>query len=44
VNADGLMLDDMRVPELEAKLRMPVMVYNGRWADVFSKLKRKGTS
>jgi putative radical SAM enzyme (TIGR03279 family) len=44
VNADGLLLDDMTVPELEAKLRMPVVVYDGRWADVFSKLNRKGSA
>jgi NifB/MoaA-like Fe-S oxidoreductase len=40
VNADGLLLDDTTVAELERQLRVPTMVFEGSWADVFSRLSR----
>lgn len=39
VNNDGLLLDDTTIPQLEARLGSPVMVYDGVWKDVFSRLK-----
>ncbi len=45
LNAEGLFLDDMTVPQLEQLLGCRVMVYDGRWADVLKHLtKRKGQS
>ncbi len=41
LNADGLFLDDMSVPDLEQGLGTPVMVFDGRWSDVFSALTRQ---
>lgn len=38
LNADALFLDDMTVPQLEESLGSPVMVYDGRWSDVFDRL------
>ena len=38
LNNDALFLDDMTVPQLEKTLNVPVMVYDGRWADVFETL------
>jgi len=39
LNNDGLLLDDMTIPQLEAQLGSPVMVYDGVWKDVFTRLK-----
>lgn len=41
VNADGLLLDDTTVEDLERQLRVPTMIFEGRWADVFSRLSRE---
>lgn len=41
LNADALFLDDMTVPQLEAALGVPVMVYDRVWSDVFDKLIRR---
>ena len=38
LNNDSLFLDDMTVPQLETNLGVPVMVFDGRWADVFDNL------
>ncbi len=38
LNAEGLFLDDMTVPQLEQKLNCPVLVFDGRWQDVFTTL------
>jgi len=40
LNADGLLLDDSTVRQLEEKLSVPVMVYDGNWGDVFRALTR----
>lgn len=37
LNNDSLFLDDMTVPKLEQELNVPVMVYDGRWGDMFDK-------
>jgi len=42
LNADGLFLDDSTVQQLEQKLGIPVRVFDGRWADVFTALKKTG--
>ena len=39
LNPDGLFLDDVTVPQLEEQLNVPIMVFDGRWVDVFSTLK-----
>jgi NifB/MoaA-like Fe-S oxidoreductase len=39
LNADGMFLDDGTVEKLEDQLNVPVMVFDGSWTDVFSKLK-----
>ena len=39
VNADGLLLDDATIPGIEARLRVPVMMYDGDWGAVFAALK-----
>ncbi len=39
LNADGLFLDDTTVLQLEDQLNVPVMVFDGNWTDVFTKLK-----
>lgn len=44
LNADGLFLDDSTVQQLEDRLRVPVAVFDGRWADVFSSLRKTGRS
>lgn len=41
LNAGSLFLDDMTVEQLEAQLQTPVMVYEGRWKDVFARLNQK---
>ncbi len=41
LNADALFLDDMTVPQLETALGVPVMVYDGRWSDVFDRLTQR---
>ena len=38
LNNDSLFLDDMTIPQLEDVLNVPVMVYDGRWNDVFDRL------
>lgn len=38
LNNDGLFLDDMTLSQLESALGVPVMVYDGRWSDVFDML------
>ena len=38
VNGDGLFLDDMTLPALEERLGAPVMIFTGRWKEVFSRL------
>jgi len=38
LNADGMFLDDMLLPQLEDLLNVPVMVYDGCWTDVFEAL------
>jgi putative radical SAM enzyme (TIGR03279 family) len=38
LNADGLFLDDSTVPQLEAQLHVPVLVFDGNWRDVFRRL------
>jgi putative radical SAM enzyme (TIGR03279 family) len=40
LNTSGLFLDDMTLEQLEDKLRVPVMVFAGRWGDVFRRLQR----
>jgi len=45
LNADGLLLDDETLPRVQERLRVPVMVFDGRWGDVLARLKQtKGTS
>jgi NifB/MoaA-like Fe-S oxidoreductase len=45
LNADGLLLDDETLPRVQERLRVPVMVFDGRWSDVLGQLKHtKGTS
>jgi len=39
VNADGLLLDDVTLPQVADRLRVPVMMYDGDWGAVFSALK-----
>ncbi len=41
LNADGLFLDDMTVPQLAAQLNVEVKVFDGRWGDVMKALRRK---
>lgn len=41
LNADGLFLDDMTVPQLAAKLNVEVKVFDGRWADVIKALRSR---
>ncbi len=41
LNNDSLFLDDMTVPQLESVLGVPVMVFDGRWSDVFSALTKR---
>jgi putative radical SAM enzyme (TIGR03279 family) len=38
LNTSGVFLDDMTLETLEEKLHVPVMVFEGRWGDVFRKL------
>jgi NifB/MoaA-like Fe-S oxidoreductase len=38
VNADGVFLDDVTVPELSDRLGSEVMVFDGSWPDVFRTL------
>ena len=39
LNGSGLFLDDMNMEQLEEKLQAPVMVFAGRWGDVFRRLR-----
>ncbi|MCC6399083.1 MAG: DUF512 domain-containing protein [Bacteroidetes bacterium] len=39
LNADGMFLDDMTVPQLETALRAPIAIFNGRWGNVMQALK-----
>ncbi len=41
LNADGLLLDDTGVPQLEQELGTPVFVYDGSWAEVFKTLQKQ---
>lgn len=41
LNAEGFLLDDMTIEQLSAMLRTPVMVFEGRWKDVFARLTHK---
>lgn len=41
LNADGVFLDDKTLPELEAMLGVPIMVYDGRWLDVLTTLNQQ---
>ncbi len=41
LNNDILFLDDMTVPQLEEALNVPVMVFDGRWSDVFETLTKR---
>ncbi len=38
LNADGLLLDDMTLEELEGKLEIPVVAFTGEWKEVFRRL------
>jgi putative radical SAM enzyme (TIGR03279 family) len=38
LNTSGVFLDDMTLQQLEDRLNVPVMVFAGRWGDVFRKL------
>ncbi len=38
INTTGLFLDDMTREHLEERLQVPVMIFSGRWADVFRRL------
>ncbi len=38
LNADGLLLDDSTIDLLETQLGVAVLVFDGRWSDVFSRL------
>ncbi len=40
LNADGMFLDDMTIPQLEESLRTPVAVFSGRWGAVVRSLTR----
>lgn len=44
LNHDGLLLDDMTLPQLEEALDVPVMVYDGRWSDVFARLTQRSSA
>ncbi|MBX2989768.1 MAG: DUF512 domain-containing protein [Bacteroidetes bacterium] len=41
LNNDGLFLDNMTVPQLEDALNVPILVFDGRWNDVFSHLTKR---
>jgi putative radical SAM enzyme (TIGR03279 family) len=38
LNTSGVFLDDMTLPQLAEKLGVPVMVFDGRWGQVFRRL------
>jgi putative radical SAM enzyme (TIGR03279 family) len=38
LNADGIFLDDMSPAQLEEKLRTPIKVFDGSWAEVFESM------
>ncbi|HSQ75633.1 MAG TPA: DUF512 domain-containing protein [Bacteroidota bacterium] len=44
LNADGMFLDDMTLPQLEQKLKAPVSVFTGRWGSVIRSLTRSTRS
>ena len=39
VNADGLLLDDVTLPQVEERLRVPVLMFDGDWGAVLTALK-----
>ncbi len=40
LNADGVFLDDMTVPQLEESLRTPISIFGGRWGSIIRTLNR----
>jgi putative radical SAM enzyme (TIGR03279 family) len=44
LNADGMFLDDMTLPQLEQKLKAPVNVFTGKWGSVMRSLTRSTRS
>lgn len=44
LNADGLFLDDMSLPQLERSLNAPVHVFDGRWGSVMRSLSQNSRS
>jgi putative radical SAM enzyme (TIGR03279 family) len=44
LNADGLFLDDMTVPQLERSLNAPVHIFDGSWGKVMRALSRNNRS
>lgn len=44
LNADGMFLDDMTLPQLEQKLKAPVSVFTGKWGSVMRSLRRSTRS
>jgi putative radical SAM enzyme (TIGR03279 family) len=38
LNADGVLLDDMTLPQLEQSLRTPIRVFSGRWGTILRQL------
>jgi putative radical SAM enzyme (TIGR03279 family) len=44
LNADGMLLDDATIPELEHRLNVPLLVFDGRWSDVFTHLRERNST
>ena len=44
LNAEGMLLDDATIPQIEARLNVPVVVFDGSWSDVFLHLKNPARS
>ncbi len=44
LNADGVFLDDMSLPQLERSLDAPVQVFDGRWGSVMRSLSQNSRS
>ena len=44
LNADGLFLDDMTVPQLERSLNAPVHIFDGSWGKVMRSLSQNSRS
>jgi putative radical SAM enzyme (TIGR03279 family) len=42
LNGDGVFLDDRTISWLSEQLKVPVMVFEGNWADVFKALDKRG--